>query len=207
MTLPSAQSQHNYNVSQLRANTWNGLKHKSNELFIEGIESPGFENLNLQVKSVLDDLQIIEQYFAFPGLDSIRTLNGMLERQELMAFHNKVSDLVTILVSEAHRKDLNLLQKGKTLKDDLPKKKKDQGIKQKYFEVLFVDNIEEDEIKAIKKKLKSLRTPVDKFYYRLVHVRTFEDAMMALTFNPSIQACVIRYGLPYDSEHTNGICS
>ena len=129
-------------------------------------------------------------------------------RKELQALSNEVSNLVTVLVSEAYRNNVDLLDRVSLgdieTDDDTEKIELNAEVSKNYFEVLFVDDIGEDDFQAIRDKLKMLRNASDEFYYKLVPVRTFEDALMALVFNPNIQACVVRYAIPYDSEHADG---
>jgi len=205
MTAILNKAQQNYNVAQLRKNTWNELKHLANKISRCHAGSQQCIIFKKEIAHNIKDLEVIEKYFAFPGTEGVNEISGMLKRDELAAFRNKVSELVTILISAAYRQDLALIDESANL--DLEEIEDDEVIakKQKYFEVLFVDNISDKEMNGIKNRLKKLRNPEDEFYYKLVHVTTFEDALMAMIFNPSIQACIIRYGLPYKSKHTKGL--
>jgi len=205
MTATSNKNQQNYNVAQLRKNYWNELKHLALKFFLTKTGSKQHLLTKEAISKNLEELSIIEQYFAFPGTEGVDELTGMFKRMELAAFRHKVSELVTLLISAAYRQDLALLDEDTNL--DLEDIEDDEIIakKKKYFEVLFVDNISDKEMMGIKNRLKQLRNPEDEFYYKLVHAKTFEDAMMSLLFNPSLQACVIRYGLPYKSKHTKGL--
>ena len=74
------------------------------------------------------------------------------------------------------------------------------NIRKNHFEVLFVDNISEQEEYKLKHRLRTLQTPNDKFTYGVVVQRSFQDAMITLLFNHNIQAVVVRYAPPYHSK-------
>ncbi len=75
---------------------------------------------------------------------------------------------------------------------------------QNYFEVLFVDEIDQEEEHALKQKLRKCRDRSDPYTYDVVVVRTVQDALIALHFNHNIQACVVRYGVPFHSGNAKG---
>jgi arginine decarboxylase len=208
MTQTQNSTFHNYNVSQLRINTWNNLKHATREITGKKTDNRDYQLAWEVISTSLNQLAIIEQYFAFPGPLLVKNLLGMAARKELQALSNEVSNLVTVLVSEAYRNNVDLLDRVSLgdieTDDDTEKIELNAEVSKNYFEVLFVDDIGEDDFQAIRDKLKMLRNASDEFYYKLVPVRTFEDALMALVFNPNIQACVVRYAIPYDSEHADG---
>jgi arginine decarboxylase len=208
MTQAHNNTLHNYNVSQLRINTWNSLKHTTREITRIKEGDDGYESALDSISQDLHKLSIIEHYFAFPGPILIKNLLGMAAKKELQALSHEVSNLVTILVSEAYRNNVDLLDRVSLgdveSDDDAEEIALSIDVGKNYFEVLFVDDIGEDDFQAIRDKLKMLRNDSDEFYYKLVPVRTFEDALMALIFNPNIQACVVRYAIPYESEYSEG---
>ena len=208
MTKSHTNKLHNYNVSQLRINTWNGLKHASREILSIKENAELYQNTWDIILEHIGKLSIIEQYFAFPGPLLLQNLQALANKKELQLLSDEVTNLVKVLVSEAYRNNIDLLDRA-TLIDLEPIDEKDSlstysEVNKNYFEVLFVDDIEDDEFQTIRNKLKQLRNPSDEFYYKLVPVRTIEDAMMALVFNPNIQACVIRYAIPYASKNSQG---
>lgn len=199
---------HNYNVSQLRLNTWNSLKHATREILSLSEKDKEYKKLYSLILENLKQLNIIEHYFAYPGPLLIKNLDALAVNKDMLALGAEVSSLVTILVSESYRNNIDLLDKV-SLADIEPAEEsgtdaKYSELNKNYFEVLFVDDIDDEEFQTIREKLKRLRNQTDEFYYKLLPVRTFEDAMMALIFNPNIQACVVRYAIPYASKNADG---
>lgn len=62
------------------------------------------------------------------------------------------------------------------------------------FEVLYVDDISQADRIALKADIATYRSPNDAFVFDLTIVPSFEDALIALILNPTIQAVVIRPG-------------
>ncbi len=195
--------QPNFNVAQLRINTWNDLKKKAEILVKSQAESEEFNLVFTDLKEDLAKLKVIEKFFSFPGTEEVACLNATLKNKDFKAFKNQTSNLVKTLVSGAHRTNDDHHESAALLEEEKNQKKQYRK-KQKNFEVLFVDNVPSEEIDRIKKRLKAIRNEDDEFLYEVVHVKTFQGALMAMHINPNIQACVIRYDLPYNSKHTTG---
>ncbi|MBK6369260.1 MAG: aminotransferase class I/II-fold pyridoxal phosphate-dependent enzyme [Flavobacteriales bacterium] len=194
-TLPTPHRQH-FNAARLRSYTWNQLRLEVSALD-EGKGTAGAAD------RLLKDLLTIEQYWAFPGLDRVKRLQHLLDKKEHHTLHQAVDHVVRNLVSGAFRVD-------PILKDDIlggpedEHEDQDHG-KQNYFEVLFVDEIDQEEEHALKQNLRKCRDRSDPYTYDVVVVRTVQDALIALHFNHNIQACVVRYGVPFHSGNAEGI--
>jgi arginine decarboxylase len=70
-----------------------------------------------------------------------------------------------------------------------------------YFEVLFVDNIGQNEKDELREKFARVKDPNDHYYYEITFANSFQDALIALKFNYNIQSVVIRYGVNFESEN------
>jgi arginine decarboxylase len=154
-------------------------------------------------RALLHDLLTVEQYWAFPGRDRVKRLEQLLEDKEYRTLHLAVDHVVRNLVSGAFRSDP--MAKDDVLggpEDDTPDQEQER---QNYFEVLFVDEISHEEEAALKQKLRKSRDRSDPYTYDVVVVRTVQDALIALLFNHNIQACVVRYGVPFPSTSAKGI--
>ena len=71
--------------------------------------------------------------------------------------------------------------------------------KRPYFQVLIVDDLTDIEAKDLRRQLRDLRRADDLFFYEVVVVRSYEDALLAALINPDIQTCVVRYSFPFRS--------
>jgi arginine decarboxylase len=184
-----------FNISQLRINTWNNLKSSTQTLAKSKLEKG---QLKSEVVSGIENLAVIEDYWSFPGIETVRVLAQMLERKEYTALNNCVSENIRTLVSESYRD-------GDTGKKARQSSKKVQvsnlTSSENYFEVLMVDILSSKEEEEVKERFKAIRGSGEKLSYNLVTATTFQDALIALLFNYNIQACVIRYGVPFKSKH------
>ena len=61
--------------------------------------------------------------------------------------------------------------------------------------------MKDDEAKVVREAFKETRQEGDKFFYSVVTVKTFQDALIAIVINPNIQTCLLRYDFPYKSKY------
>ncbi|MEZ4722765.1 MAG: aminotransferase class I/II-fold pyridoxal phosphate-dependent enzyme, partial [Flavobacteriales bacterium] len=185
-----------YNVSEYRSELWNKLKDEADNLDTLNAQADNSESLKT-AKALLDELSQVETYWAFPGLGRLTRLKQTLVRKEYHAFKHSVEELVRLLVSRAYYHELP--DDHDSEGDDVPTPKP-YGKDAHYFEVLFVNDIELEEQEELRAQLRSHRGADDEFYYDIVVVRTFQDALIALNFNHNIQSCIIRYNFPFKAE-------
>ncbi|MFN3875154.1 MAG: aminotransferase class I/II-fold pyridoxal phosphate-dependent enzyme [Flavobacteriales bacterium] len=184
----SRQRQH-YNAARLRSHTWERLKLAAMDLD-EGRGSAE------EVSALLRDLHTIELYWAFPGRETVQRLREMLRDGEHHGLHLAASHVARMLSSGAFRSDPEafadpLAGRNELLKEDEEKPRPN------YFEVLFVDDLTDDEEAVLKRRLLQCLDKADPFVYDAIVVRTVQDALIALLFNHNIQAVVARFGVPF----------
>lgn len=194
--IPDQPHRQHFNAARMRSFTWNQLRNEAVALD-EGKGDAGM------AQALLNDIATIEQFWAFPGPDRVARLQEMLAAREFSSLHKAVDHVVRNLMSGSFRSDPH------THLDPLAGPEEETGDEEKartnYFEVLFVDELEREEEIALRQKLRSCRDQSDPFTYDVVVVRTVQDALIALLFNHNIQACVVRYGVPFNSPNARGI--
>ena len=182
-----------YNITQFRADLWNNFKQTASQL-----ENKVNSNENSEIKKrildLFDNLKIVEQYWAYPGIENLTRLKKMYDKKEYASFSNSISEIVRMLISESYRDKYSQLGTKE-------KSTKDVGERQHYFEVLFIDNLSHKEEAELKEKFSDIRNTKDKFIYDIVVTKTFQDALIALLFNYNIQSVVIRYGIQFKSKN------
>ncbi|MCF8243614.1 MAG: aminotransferase class I/II-fold pyridoxal phosphate-dependent enzyme [Saprospiraceae bacterium] len=191
------------NIGQLRIDTWNSLKNEAAKL---ATSEKGTADCKKHLNSVEDSLKRlgnIERYFAFPGFPNLMSLKETCKQGEYVSLLRKTNDVVQLLVSDAYRN-------GATLEgvNDWVKSSKRSGIKKtniaaekNYFEVLFVEDLSEVAETELRQRLLELQDKDEQFVYRLIVVPSFQDALIALSFNHNIQSVVVRYGPVFYSKH------
>ena len=191
----SSNRQH-FNAARLRSFTWNQLRLEVVSLD-EGRGDPEL------AATLLRDLGTIERYWAYPGCDRVMRLQELLDAKEYHSMNHAVDHVVRNLVSGAFRSDP--MGKDELMGGPEEELEDQERSRQNYFEVLFVDEIDQAEEQALKQKLRRSRDRNDPFTYDVIVVRTVQDALIALLFNHNIQACVVRYGVPFRSPYAKGI--
>lgn len=193
-------SSHHYNIAQLRVESWNKLKAESTKLQSSNRGSVDEKDHKQNLEKLLREIEGVESYFAFPGLNRLAALKEMLGRQEHTAMAHRIADITKHLVSESYRGSVDFSdedESGGELSDMSDSK---NGTGKSYFEVLVLDDISAQEESKLRHDLKDLRVANDQFNYEIVVQRSVQDAMIALLFNYNIQAVVIRYAPPYQSK-------
>lgn len=191
---------HHYNIAQLRVEYWNRLKAESTKLETSNRGSADEKNYKENLEKLLREIEGVESYFAFPGLNRLVLLKEMLSRQEHTALAHKIADITKYLVSESYRGGVDFNEEDELASELSDGAEANNGVQKSYFEVLFLDDISVQEENKLRRDLKDLRVSNDQFNYEIVVQRSLQDAMITLLFNYNIQAVVIRYAPPYFSR-------
>jgi len=185
-----------FNISQFRHDNWNNLKAQADVLQSESISGKIDDEIISDIDSTLEQLELLERFWAFPGTVRLSELKAIYRKKEYVAFSFKVADVVRALVSRLFfYKDISINE------DDVdhPSDIEISEMRSHYFEVLIVDTMTDDEEHELRVEFAELTKDQEKFRYELVVARSFQDALIAVLFNPYIQSCVMRYGFPYKS--------
>ncbi|NND31187.1 MAG: ornithine decarboxylase, partial [Saprospiraceae bacterium] len=193
-----------YNIGQFRVHYWNNLKQETAELARCQRGSKKEKKHSDNARQLLDDLSAVEHFFSFPGVHRLEIFRGALKKSEYMSLSNHVAETTRQLVSDSYRSHPDILEDDHYLDENEDREPRD-GNSKNDFEVLFVEEMSEEEEKTLRTKLKELRNPAEKFSYNIVVQRSFQDAIIALQFNHNIQAVVIRYAPPFRSQRINGL--
>lgn len=195
-----------YSFGQQRLDYWTELKNQCSEL---ALLSPKSEEAKVHVQKIetlLKNLRVVAQYYAFPGKANIEKFLTSLKAKEYKALASIVSDTTRHLISDAYRanpsffgdEDVEKLDSGDKNEMIIPAAKD-------HFEVMFVENLSLSDEAVLYERLHELRDPSDRFTYDITVQRSFQDALIALLFNHSIQAVVIRYAPPFASSNISDI--
>ncbi len=193
-----------YNAGRLRTDTWNQLRDFARRL--RRLEHADEERTRLEqdCRSAFERLAPIEQFCVFPGAQAFAQIRQTFEDEDYEVLSQQVVRIVRLMSGSAYRRlDLSSsrLESYADLLDvsALSEAVHSQlaGEQRPYFEVLVVDDISPQEETDLRLRLRDLRKRDDPVVYEIVVVRSFEDALMAVTINPNIQSCIIRYTFPY----------
>jgi arginine decarboxylase len=183
------------NASQLRLDTWHRLKYKSVSLVERSQQGRGYSELLEDIQASMQKLASIETYWAFPGSERFLRLQNFLEHDDYVALARGTGLIVRALstASYRHRDTATVKADGNVddFEDDLKSLISVPVSTRPYFEVLVVDLIPVDSRHALRDGLRSKQSMEDPFTYDIFVVSSFEDALIATTLNPQIQAVVL----------------
>ncbi|NQU68323.1 MAG: aminotransferase class I/II-fold pyridoxal phosphate-dependent enzyme [Candidatus Marinimicrobia bacterium] len=188
-----------YNIRQLRVDFWNKLKIVTSELTHDKKGSANEKAQKQKVEELLKDLKGVECFFAFPGKDRLQKLKNAFLSNEYASLSHLVDETTKLLVGDSYRSSLEFITQEEH-NIELSGEYQEDIERKDHFEVLFVDNISEQEETKLNLSLRLLRSSNDKFTYGVVVQTTLQDAMIALLFNYNIQAVVVRYAPPLNSN-------
>ncbi|TLP80162.1 aminotransferase class I/II-fold pyridoxal phosphate-dependent enzyme [Maribacter sp. ACAM166] len=189
-----------YNIGQLRVDFWNKLKIETSELTRCHKGSVNEKTHKQKVTELLKDLKGVECFFASPGKERLQKLESAFISQEYASLANLVSETTKQLVGDSYKSNPEFIDFEEQSMQSAEEHDQHNSVRKNHFEVLFVDNISEQEEHKLKHNLRTLQTSNDKFSYGVVVQRSFQDAMITLLFNHNIQAVVVRYAPPYHSK-------
>jgi len=189
-----------FTIAQLRYDRWNQLKDLAGGLSYAAQQNIDDHQKTKETLKVLSDIETIERYYAYPGHKTIESLKDNFENKSFGEFHEKVSEIVKMLISETYR------YKPKTINVEHPTEEEDdsnydEDLKYHYFETLFVDTFSNGEAQELHHKVLELRDKNEEFVYDIVVQESFQDALIALLFNYNIQVAVIRYDFKFNSTN------
>jgi arginine decarboxylase len=191
-----------HSPTQLRFDTWNQLKEHASRLREKHMRKADVAALSKKIKVEMTLLETIEDYTAFPSQEDIKLLWQLFDQQDFDLLSRVVARIVRALTGGTYRtRHINLRVPTELEDKDEASQYFDEERHQQrpYFEVLFVDESGQEDVKRLRESLHKLRRPEDQFIYDIVVVPSFEDALIATLFNYNIQAAVIRYGFPLRS--------
>lgn len=195
-----------YSIGQLRIATWRDLKRVSAALAHSKKGSKGEQDCMDTVKEFLKDIKTIEQYFVYPGKTRLEKLCQALNKEEYMSLAHNITEINRQLVSDEylnHPTSTHAEENEPGRPEDI--RELSSGQKKNYFEVLFVEDLSATEEAALHEKLNELREPNEQFTYDFLVQHSFQDSLIALLFNPNLQAAVIRYAPPYASANISDL--
>ncbi|GAB4385832.1 aminotransferase class I/II-fold pyridoxal phosphate-dependent enzyme [Albidovulum sp.] len=194
-----------YSATQLRSDRWSALRETAEGLMSVGIEGRQGQKLLKTAEQLLEALRPIELYWAFPGLRSFDHLRRLLEQRAIEDFAFTVRRVARALTSGAYRRRripvVSDEAENEDFEDESALPLEDRALGRPYFEVLIVDNVNEQQERFLRNSLHQVRRSEDPFIYEPVIVPSLEDALMGILFNYNVQAVIVRPGLVLKSEN------
>jgi arginine decarboxylase len=159
--------------------------------------------LAAEIASLLDQIEPLEQYWAYPGTALMRALRGLAQDRDAQGVSNAVDRMKTSIFSGSYRRDASAWDIDEAAEESLAERLPPgvaEGTHKPYFEVLTVAP-ESARTSNSQAQVHKLRRPEDPFVYEQVATFSFEDAVVATMVNTNLQAVVIYDGFHYKSRH------
>ena len=193
-----------YSAAQLRSDRWSALKDCAQRLALAAAAGRPQQRLKDDAKALLEALQSIESFWAFPGKANFAHLVELLEREHFEEFRTATQMIVRALVSGSYRRRMvtAIPKEGwETDQQEDEETGEAHPAGRPYFEVLIVDDLTSAQERAQSHSLTHMRRPEDPFVYEPVVVSSLEDALIAVLFNHNLQAVVVRFGFELKSRN------
>ena len=188
---------------QLRSDRWSALREASSAL-TRDITPEKTKVLREQCTALFASLSLIEPYWAFPGMPAFEHLQRMLNHNSFDDMSFAVNRITRALTTGAYRRRSIPLERDSIDHDEHDDEAmlspEARALTKPYFEVLIVDDVNDQQERWLKSNVTRMRRTEDPFHYEAVVVKSIEDALIAVLFNHNIQAIVVRPGLTLKSK-------
>jgi arginine decarboxylase len=154
--------------------------------------------------ALLDELEPLETFWAFPGTTLLSAVRQALSEGNTETFARLTARISRNLLGGAYRHEpaeWNFEEKGDGATVQRAPSYSESERHRIYFEVLVVrDGLLPEQQERSRAAVRRLRRPEDKFIYELAYVSTFEDALVGVIFNYTLQAVAIYDHFPFRSK-------
>ncbi|MDX1482723.1 MAG: aminotransferase class I/II-fold pyridoxal phosphate-dependent enzyme, partial [Woeseiaceae bacterium] len=192
-----------YSATQLRGDSWSAFKDVAKRLRRRHSEGKDIGQLKQKADELLESLQPIEAYWAFPSNGGFEYLRHQLAYGNYAEVDSIATRIVRALASGAYRR--RTIPIGRETQEreefeDVEETPEQRAHAKPYFEVLIVDALTAAQEKSLRANLKQMRRVEDPFTYEAVIVPSMEDAVIAILVNHNIQSVVVRFGFDLRSD-------
>ena len=192
-----------FSAAEGRLDRWRTL-HRIAKAFA-GAGGGNTANLRQEAQKLLADMGPIEDFCGYPGPRLMAQLPERLQTSDWSGFARLVQRISNALLTNSYRESSDAWKAEEETEprptDILPPSIGRGQSRKPYFEVLMVSPGERSMWPEIREVFRRLRRVEDPFVYEPVIVGSFEDAVLAIVFNPNLQAVVISDGFGFPSQY------
>ncbi|MBF9232178.1 aminotransferase class I/II-fold pyridoxal phosphate-dependent enzyme [Microvirga alba] len=157
------------------------------------------------VEAALDEVGVIEEYYAFPGPELMAALREQLQDEDPTGFLSLSKRISLAIITGNYKHDPKEWETADDIfakpADLLPPAIGAQPQTRPYFELLLVTPAPAPRWPHIIAEFRRLRRPEDAFVYEVVPVASLEDAICAIVLNPDIAAVALYEGFALKSRY------
>ena len=197
-------------MAEARSDRWRTLVNAANAWQASAAEHlPERETDKAAVAACLSDLRQWEDFFAYPGGALLRKLDDRIASGDAMGTARLIQQISAAISSHSYRGNVGDWETGDDSPNVVAEVVKGLGqegaVHKPYFEVLMVTPGGPAARAQSAQELRKLRRQQDQFVYEPVMVGSFEDAVLGVILNGSVQAVVIYDSIPFASVHNSPV--
>src|ERR1700722_12519274 len=200
--LPVANAKAYNSLWQFKADAWSALEDAAVELSVATAGKPSLERAVDTATELLDVLGPIERLYAYPGPAEFSKVRRIFAAGKYDQFAAMVGEINRTFVTDSFRtgqvRNLGRVDQASD-RDTHPGEQ--TGGNRPYFEVRVVEDMNEQQERALREELRQARRPDDQFVFEIVVVPSFDEAIMATRLNFALQACVVCRRFVHKSRH------
>ena len=190
--LPVANTKAYNSLWQFKADAWSSLEDAAVQLSIASAGERSLERAVDTATELLDVLGPIERLYAYPGIGEFSNVRRMFAAGKYDQFAAMVGEINRAFVTDSFRTGrVRNLGRGDQTSDHDIHPGEETGGNRPYFEVLVVEDMSEQQERALRQELRQARRPDDQFVFEILVVPSFDEAIMATRLNFALQACVV----------------
>ncbi len=167
-------------------------------------QKPGIEKLVSAMKDLLDEMAVVEEYWAYPGETNMTAIREIFAAEDYGRLAKVVETIARNLRDQSYRRNPLAWELSEEVGEadlvGIPDLKTPLDLAPPYFELLVVSGYGSD-MQYVRRELRALRRDDDPFVYEPVRVASYEDAVAATMINYQLEAVLIVEGFPFGSRH------
>jgi len=161
--------------------------------------------LSAGAKDLLAELEVLENYYAYPGPLLMQKLKDTLGDGDWTGFAELARRVARAVLGGTYRHDhgawdITADDEAAEMRSRAPSYARDDRAQRPYFEVLVVASGPPADQERVRREMRQLRRAEDPFVYELAFAPSFEDAALAALFNFDVQAVVMYEGFAFKSK-------
>ena len=199
-----------FTVAEARSDRWRRLVSAANAWQASASEHQAEREADkAAVAGCLAELRQWEEFFAYPGTALLRKVDERIASSDAMGAARLIQQISAAVSSHSYRGNVGDWESGDESPNVLGEVVKGMGQEgaphKPYFEVLIVSPANASMRAQSAQELRKLRRIQDQFVYEPVVVGSFEDAVLGIILNGSVQAVVIYDSIPFATVHNSPV--
>lgn len=172
----------------------------------ESAQADAAEKSKAAVAAGLEELSQWEDFFAYPGVRLLQLLRDRIKSGDAKGTVRLVQTISGSLLTHSYRTNLSDWDGDEEGPSNLGERLPGEDvIHRPYFEALFVTPARQTAWPELAQEFRKLRRSQDKFIYEPVFLGTFEDAILGVILNGSVESVVIYDGIAFESAHNSPV--